>query len=198
MAIRQERTVGSKAMTAAPAKLFRALGAVAILSSSKLALAAENEGFVSMHNGVCAYAWVHLEQRNDQVYIEGVSSIGIANEVNGPCESLLAASRGQMISYTLWKWDGTTSVLCGGDPGWPGVETQGPWYPDLYLYSPSISGPPPENVTLPGCGPGYYNVALHAWYDDSDGPVGVPVWSGGTLFSGWVNMNIPDPPAGPK
>jgi hypothetical protein len=106
------------------------------------------------------------------------------------------------LSYALFYWNGSSAVVCGSDPGWPGPERNGDYVTNadaqgLYgieLYTPGFGGgllnvPPTSNVTVAGCGTGWYYVGAtaQAWNGSE--------WIGGNIYTGWNYLTLtPLPP----
>jgi len=158
-----------------------------------LARAAETSGYVytapnATSGYVCTYGLAQLHQQGDQIYIGGLAAR--AEKVNTACVSATSLGSYQMaVAYTLYKWDGSQQVLCGTNPGWPGWEIPAPVDGSiLWLQSPSGAGSV-RGALSAGCGAGYYNALVQSYYLDDGG-----VWRGGSLYSGWEYMNIPDVP----
>src|ERR1041384_5893572 len=92
----------------------------AILAIPNRALAVENQAYLPTdYPGTCAYIYVHFEQRNNQLFAEALVDEGGTGQGSQSCNFALLVPQQTRVSYTLWKWNGTTSVVCGGEPGWP-------------------------------------------------------------------------------
>jgi hypothetical protein len=83
------------------------------------------------------------------------------------------------VAFTLWKWNGTTSVQCR-NWDWlvnpiPGAEPC-----DFSPCQGTI-----KKITTGGCGPGQYNLAIHgASFEEGS-------WHFATTFTGWMFASIP-------
>lgn len=92
------------------------------------------------------------------------------------------------ISYVLYKWDGSKQVLCGTNPGWPGWEQPAPTKNYVRLTTPNGYSGSTNDVSVTGCGSGYYVAYIQGYYLDANG------WQGGTVFTDWAYFNLPDSP----
>jgi hypothetical protein len=93
------------------------------------------------------------------------------------------------INYQLFKWNGSAVVQCAAgtwqyNEDWRELPTDAV----AVIFTPAFgSAPASRGRILDGCGAGFYNVGVHGFRWTGS------VWEGGTLFSGWTLLNIPDP-----
>jgi hypothetical protein len=149
------------------------------------------------NTGICTYVFARLTEYRAKIWISGDAETYTSNsppcspylEVVGPPYTLA-------VSYTLWKWNGSSSIRCSADPGYPG------WFYNFEEGRPGEERPGADRIkdefgtgygiVVVGCGPGFYNVGVHGFYWDGS------TWRGGTVYSGWDFMDIPEPPPPPK
>jgi hypothetical protein len=181
-----------------PLKCPAIAGIVMALTPSTVSADVANSALSYLTNtGICTYVFARLTQYRDRIWISGLAATYTQQfppcspylEVVGPPYTLA-------VSYTLWKWNGSSTILCSSNPGYPG------WFYNFEQGGPGQESPGSDRIkdefgqgqgyVVVGCGPGPYNVGVHGYYLDGS------TWRGGTVYSGWDSMNIPEPPPPPK
>jgi hypothetical protein len=144
--------------------------------------------FAGVHtasNGNCLKVSSDVEQQNQIVRVSGFAQLRTSCSQD-PLKELpiLSPPAGTLhLSYTLWKWNGSTSVRC--------QSSVGGWVNIAGSEQTVKINQPAAWLDSFGCGDGWYNVGVtaHRWLDGA--------WQGGTLFSGWLQLDLNDNPPPP-
>lgn len=145
-----------------------AILAAALPADKARALDPNVQVFYTASNGICGLEGAYLWQVGAELRLQGIAEVTIGSGCGDRPTPPGPAPAGHLaVRYTLWKWNGSSSVICKDFTDW--------WF---------NSNPDPravDRVQLTSfCGFGQYSLGVHAaWFADG-------AWRFGTLFTPWT------------